>query len=151
MLDRIGAIFANHLAAGRITTIDGLRGVAAALVCVHHFSNTIAQGRHDVWLEPFQTIADHGWAGVQVFFVLSGFVIAHSVRGHRITWSFFGRFALRRALRLDPSYWTVILISLSVLYVMGGERAERMDLTAVAANMLYVDNIVGLPSLVKVG
>lgn len=48
------------------------------------------------------SVLDHGNLGVAVFFVLSGFVIAHSLHGVRVTPSVVGRLMLRRSLRLDP-------------------------------------------------
>ena len=131
-----------------MSAIDGLRAIAALSVCVYHFSNTIADGRPHLWPEPFQSIADHGWAGVQIFFVLSGFVIAHSVRDQRITASFFGRFALRRSIRLDPPYWVVIALSIVALMLTGSAFPSA---PTVVANMLYLDRLIGAPSLVKVG
>jgi peptidoglycan/LPS O-acetylase OafA/YrhL len=49
---------------------------------------------------------------VQVFFVISGFVIAYSVRNARVTPGYLGNYALRRSIRLDPPYWATILFVL---------------------------------------
>ena len=62
------------------------------------------------WL---QTIIHNGHLGVAVFFVLSGFVMSHSLFGYRMNLNLLGRFTLRRSLRLDPSYWIAIAISLA--------------------------------------
>ena len=60
---------------------------------------------------PLETALKLGFVGVDIFFVLSGFVIAYSVREARITPRFLGRFALRRSIRLDPPYWITIAIA----------------------------------------
>src|SRR5208282_311558 len=90
----------------RFLLVDALRGIAAMSVVVFH----LAEGHHvdqfmtvaPVWLI---TVIEHGDLGVAIFFVLSGFVIAHSLYGRNVTLSLAGRFMLRRSLRLDPPYW----------------------------------------------
>jgi len=103
------------LAAGetrRFAFIDALRGLAALAVCGVHFYSDPSY--HDTLERLFPgwlgTSIALGTVGVQVFFVLSGFVIAHSIRQSRVTARFLGNFALRRSLRLDPPYWTAIFI-----------------------------------------
>ncbi len=150
LLDRARAIFAPRTA-GRLTAIDGLRAVAAMWVLLHHFHGAIAGDRQGLWWAPIEVLFEHGWAGVQIFFVLSGFVISHSLRGHTMSWSFFGRFAGRRSVRLDPPYWLIIFASLAVMIATRAEKLERIDAWVVLANMLYLDNLLELPSLVAVG
>ncbi len=66
---------------------------------------------HPEWL---RAISRYGTYGVQVFFVLSGFVIAHSLRDNPLTRASIGNFMLRRQIRLDPPYWTMLAIALTV-------------------------------------
>jgi peptidoglycan/LPS O-acetylase OafA/YrhL len=54
-----------------------------------------------------------GDSGVPVFFVLSGFVIAHSIGEDRVTGPYVGRFVLRRAIRLDLPYWLAIGLTIA--------------------------------------
>ncbi len=105
---------------GRSTYIDALRGIAAFSVACYHIN------RYGPLWEPasrfipglFQFWFDLGWMGVQVFFVISGFVIAYSVRNARVTPGYLANYALRRSIRLDPPYWTTILFVLFVHAVM---------------------------------
>ncbi len=89
---------AEYLALRRFPALDGLRAIAAVLVVFFHY------GGPD-WLQ--------GWAGVQMFFVLSGFLITTlMLREERRT----GRislkeFYLRRAFRIMPVYLVVLLVA----------------------------------------
>ena len=105
---------------GRSTFIDGLRGIAALSVACYHIDR---YGPVPVAAEPaiprwLISVIDHGSIGVQVFFVISGFVIAYSVRNARITPGYLANYVLRRAIRLDPPYWTTILFVLAVLAIV---------------------------------
>jgi peptidoglycan/LPS O-acetylase OafA/YrhL len=78
----------------RIPELDALRGVAAVVIVIFH-SNT----RRMPW----------GWAAVDLFFVLSGFLITGIVLRHGGTRGFLPRFYARRALRIFPVYYLVVL------------------------------------------
>ncbi|HEY3965564.1 MAG TPA: acyltransferase [Planctomycetaceae bacterium] len=95
---------------GRATYIDALRGIAALGVAFYHIARYGPLNDRARLVLPAVVLEmiDHGWVGVQVFFVISGFVIAYSVRNARVTPGFLANYALRRAVRLDPPYWTTI-------------------------------------------
>jgi peptidoglycan/LPS O-acetylase OafA/YrhL len=64
----------------------------------------------------------HGDLGIQIFFVISGLLMACllmacSVRGYRMSGRFLARFALRRSVRLDPPYWVTIAAVIVTRYV----------------------------------
>ena len=80
-------------ASGRLALIDGLRGIAAMLVVLFHFCAVA----HLADVPVLGWLFAHGNFGVEVFFVISGFVIAYSVRNAQHTLPFLGRFALRRS------------------------------------------------------
>jgi peptidoglycan/LPS O-acetylase OafA/YrhL len=125
-----------------------VRGLAASYVAVFHFYNAlIGDAKARPLPAPIHQLAAHGWLGVEAFFVISGFVIAYSIRGAQITPGFLGRFAARRSIRLDPTYWLVIFVS----FALAAVAHKAPPLTHVLANMVYLDNIVGARSLVGVG
>jgi peptidoglycan/LPS O-acetylase OafA/YrhL len=87
-----------------LSYLDGLRGVAILLVMAHHTQGYFGQiGR-----------TFHGWCGVDIFFVISGFLItALFVQEQERFGSFsFRRFYARRFLRLMPVYYTFLLVAL---------------------------------------
>jgi peptidoglycan/LPS O-acetylase OafA/YrhL len=133
----------------RFAYIDALRGLAALAVCGVHFYadpsyHQTLQRLFPRWLG--YSIAT-GSVGVQVFFVLSGFVIAHSIRGSRVTARFLGNFALRRSLRLDPPYWTAIFVVLALNAI--GRRVlhdtgfPQPSVGEVVLNMFYLPRAAG--------
>ena len=141
----------------RYYLIDGLRGIAALLVMLHHFYNETAESIRGavatVLPRPIEWVIERGAAGVDIFFIISGFVIALSVGRSRVTPRYFGNFALRRSLRLDPPYWTAIVLSLAIAVV--GDRAMHRPIAlptwdGLLANIFYLQNILGYPSLVFV-
>lgn len=103
--------------------LDGLRFLAAALVTFYHlgfcsWANPTSSARFFAmdlsslhWTAPALSV---GWVGVQIFFVISGFVISLSAEGA----SAFS-FVRSRALRLAPGAWICSSISLLVLIAFG--------------------------------
>jgi peptidoglycan/LPS O-acetylase OafA/YrhL len=144
---------------GRFAFIDGLRAVAAVAVMLFHFFNHWVSPIHGalaaILPRGTQFILEHGDLGVEVFFVLSGFVIAHSLFGKAVTPKYAGTFVLRRSLRLDPPYWTVIAISLALPYLMFPKMSQNLFTTfggtaGVAVNMFYLPDLLWQPRIVGV-
>ena len=82
-----------------------------------------------------------------MFFVLSGFVISHSLFRYRMNLNLLGRFTLRRSLRLDPPYWIAIAISLAfgalAVAVVKGRAPEEHPLGQLVAHVFYLQDILG--------
>jgi hypothetical protein len=109
---------------GRSTFIDALRGIAAFSVACYHITRwsygSLQEPASDFIPSILQVWFDHGWVGVQVFFVISGFVIAYSVRNARITPGYLANYVLRRSIRLDPpSLGRLIVLYEHKVYVQG--------------------------------
>jgi peptidoglycan/LPS O-acetylase OafA/YrhL len=96
-----------------IRPLDGLRGVAIALVFLHNcnLAATSAQGVSR-WLS---RLAGIGWIGVTLFFVLSGFLITRGLLESRGSRQYFRAFFARRALRILPVYYVTLLVLLVVV------------------------------------
>jgi len=85
--------------------LDGIRGLAALLVACYHF------GRPEVAGPGSQAIGfftQFGWAGVDLFFVLSGFLIGGILLDTRDRPRFLRTFFKRRALRIFPLYFVFL-------------------------------------------
>lgn len=87
-----------------IPELDGLRGLAIALVLVYHCHPKLESTHLDV-------IAQWGWIGVNLFFVLSGFLITGIIADSREDPRFFRNFYARRALRIWPVYVLILLLN----------------------------------------
>lgn len=95
----------------RMRALDGLRLLAALMVCLYHFAGKngeIAESWHQSPAQVFPTLsrlATYGCLGVQFFFVISGFVICMSSWGRTL-----GDFFRSRISRLYPAYWVALLL-----------------------------------------
>lgn len=90
--------------AERIPALDGLRGVAVSLVLAVHFVRSPDTGSWSI----IGRIASSGWVGVNLFFVLSGFLITGILLDSRGDRNYFRSFYTRRALRILPLYYGFI-------------------------------------------
>jgi len=134
--------------ARRFASLDALRGIAAMSVVLFHAN----EGGHVTELvqrmPPVLALAlAHGNLGVSIFFVLSGFVIAHSLHSVRVDGSAAVRFMIRRTLRLSPPYWAAIVIAvgfaiLSVRFVPGKAEPD-LSFGRLAAHFFYVQEMLG--------
>ena len=139
----------------RFTFIDALRGLAACWVMVYHFNQALTcNGAQPIFTGPVHFVLSHGRGGVQLFFVISGFVLAYSLRNARISPRFFGLFLLRRAVRLDPPYWATIALAIAAVPIsnllLPDRQAELPGWSKIAAHLLYLQNILGFGDLVDV-
>lgn len=98
-----------------IPVIESLRGIAASMVCLFHFFcgniSYISNGNI------FKQIAKSGWLGVEIFFVISGFVIPLSMFKNEYKLYKFANFLLSRLLRLEPPYLLSIMTVLVLNYL----------------------------------
>jgi peptidoglycan/LPS O-acetylase OafA/YrhL len=95
----------------RIPALDGLRGVAILVVMVFHFCQRFPQRpRGDAGAALFFEVAAIGWCGVDLFFVLSGFLITGILWDTRQGSHYFRSFYARRFLRIFPLYYAVVLV-----------------------------------------
>lgn len=138
----------------RLEFLDGLRGIAALAVIFFHFNGTIKDHGIEIIPSPINFLAELGHYGVQIFFVLSGFVIAYSLRNEWISPSFCGRFFLKRSLRLDPPYWAVIGLML-LLNILGNVFFDKKGETLltpfeVLMNLLYAPDFLQIPRILPV-
>lgn len=145
------AVPAPHRAGepARNLTVDGLRGTAAMLVVLYHLylnTESLLRVHTPDWLHAL--IGSFGATGVNVFFVLSGFVISMSLRQAPLSGRYVAMFALRRSVRLDPPYWVAIVLSIALAKLSAllfSELAGRGQFppAQILAHLFYLQNILG--------
>lgn len=138
----------------RFEFLDGLRGVAALAVVLFHFNGTLKDHHFHLMPKWIDSLFEFGHYGVQIFFVLSGFVIAYSLRKERMTPPFIFRFFVRRSLRLDPPYWVVVafMLALSFLGSVTFNKGKEFLVTPneVLLNLFYLPDFFQIPRLLPV-
>jgi peptidoglycan/LPS O-acetylase OafA/YrhL len=95
----------------RIVELDGVRGMAALVVVVSHFFGEVAHGTR---------LFSFGWLGVDVFFVLSGFLIGSIILEQHEKPRFLRIFYLKRAARIIPVYAVVCIFALIAAALTAG-------------------------------
>src|SRR6266566_3453709 len=125
-MDRSAAEVDRSLERGHILALDGLRGIAILLVVASHFvSNLHLSAEGPAWI--LVAVAHAGWTGVDLFFVLSGFLITGILADARGSPSYFKAFYARRALRILPAYYGFLFVIFVVLPLLNlGAGANYM-------------------------
>src|SRR5688572_16741209 len=95
----------------RVPALDGVRGLAIALVMPFHF---VSQYVSTQPLSALGEVFRVGWAGVDLFFVLSGFLITGILVDQRGTPRYYSAFYWRRALRILPAF----IVLMTVVWLM---------------------------------
>ncbi len=115
----------------RIEALDGLRGLAILLVIPHNAGRIELPGQPDRLWHPetwlpwlFDHVLQAGWSGVQLFFVLSGFLITGILVDSKRSARYFSSFYVRRALRILPVYVFALVMVLYVLPAATGSLPE---------------------------
>lgn len=123
--------FRVHLHMRRLELLDYGRFFAAIIVVLFHYTfNGIANGKIDsiVHISPLIDFTKYGYLGVELFFMISGFVIFHSAKNRTPA-----QFAFSRAVRLYPSYWFAVVFTSTFALYWGG------DLMSVSPSQVFVN------------
>lgn len=135
----------------RLVAVDALRGFAALIVLFPHsggfFSSLGPDSRSNALMS---SLGQYGAHGVDIFFVLSGFVIAATSAGRRLIFLSVPRFLIRRLVRIAPPYWAAIALMLGCLLIQrwaGRGDGSFPSWENIVAHVAYLQDILGLPSL----
>ena len=135
-------------AAGHLGFLEGVRGLAALYVVLHH-----------IWITNYPQFPENtgpAWASwmmwghlaVAVFIVVSGFSLALSPQRHGDHLpDGFVTYLRRRAFRIIPPYWVALLISILVIVLFTGtDTHQTVDLKSVLVFGTLMQDVVGAPS-----
>lgn len=130
---------------GRVPELDGLRGLAILMVVIYHYVGGFAGPRGGVAYY-LHGIFGAGWSGVDLFFVLSGFLIGGILLDARESSRYFSTFYLRRAHRILPVYYAWVACFVLASYMPSHWypallEASRAQLSAVPRYVLFVQNL----------
>src|SRR4051812_19842209 len=127
----------------RLAILDGLRLVAALAVVAYHYTAftpavTRAWGAPPAEAFPrLSAVTSYGWLGVELFFLISGFVICMSCWGRDVH-----AFFRSRVTRLFPAYWAAVLITFTVV-ALWSPAYRPVPLTDLALNLTMLQQPMG--------
>ena len=124
--------------------LDIVRGIAILMVFIFHgFEDFIPNGpKVPAWEHLFLSVVSLGWAGVNVFFVLSGFLITGILLDSASRPRYYSRFYFRRALRILPAYYLLIAVLILVNKIDFVTRHTSWAFAGLSA--VYLSNITPL-------
>jgi len=134
---------------GGLPGIEGLRALAACSVLVYHVWRFGAPNGERPDLGVLSSVMPHLWHGVTLFFVLSGFLLYRSFAAAALRGTAapnIVRYAGKRALRILPAYWVVLLVTVFVLQVAlvpdgsGGRTEGVPGFDLLVLNVLFLQN-----------
>lgn len=103
----------------RISQLDGIRGLAILLVILHNQSVAFPSLH-------LERLFANGWMGVDLFFVLSGFLITGILVDTRYSESYFKHFYARRCLRIWPLYYSLIVFMFAIVPLLRPSEAQTV-------------------------
>lgn len=126
---------------GRVDALDLLRLLAVAAVVLYHFgfNGLTSNGTTYVALPRLGPVAQYGYLGVQLFFVVSGFVIAFSAQGRTAS-----EFFIARVARIYPAFLFCMTVTFLATLAFGGE-VFHVTARQFLANLLIAAPAVAQP------
>jgi peptidoglycan/LPS O-acetylase OafA/YrhL len=102
----------------KIPQLDAVRGIAIVVVLVHNL--------HGFTFPPLSLITNYGWMGVDLFFVLSGFLITGILLDSKSSENYFRNFYARRCLRIWPLYYCVLALMFVIVPLVLPQDAHEV-------------------------
>ncbi|MGJ8592095.1 MAG: acyltransferase family protein [Aquaticitalea sp.] len=96
-----------------LSSVTLIRGIAALAVCLFHFTKGFVSNISSV----AELFLPYAWVGVEVFFVISGFVIPYALLGLPFKGKHYGGYLLKRLVRIEPAYLASIVLIIFLNYL----------------------------------
>ncbi len=127
---------AGKFSSKRLKSLDGLRGIAVLSVIAFHTLRVT--GNEGLWGKAFARLQETAWAGVDLFFVLSGFLITGILLDTRESPDYFKTFFVRRFLRIFPLYYAVLGVAILMVPAMIGSAHLPDIYSRLVANQVWL-------------
>jgi peptidoglycan/LPS O-acetylase OafA/YrhL len=115
----------------RIATLDGLRGMAAVMVILSHYFAEVPGGIAALMF---------GWLAVDIFFVLSGFLIGKLILERQQHSNFFSVFYVRRCCRIIPAYVITVVVCFALIERLPSQWTDAETSFPLWSYLLFVQN-----------
>ena len=127
----------------RVGELDLLRFSAALMVVLFHygFRGYAADNLSSMPYLAMKPVLKYGFLGVELFFMISGFVILMTASSGSLR-----KFAISRIVRLYPAYWACCTITFLTILALGGERFTA-TFSQYLINMTMLNEFIGVPSI----
>ncbi|MFB9378483.1 acyltransferase family protein [Kineococcus gynurae] len=125
---------------GRLRSLDALRLLAALGVVLFHFTardHTRFGSLPTTVFPHLSAVTVYGYAGVHLFFVISGFVVVRSARGRGVA-----TFLASRITRLYPAYWAAVLITAALRWAL--PSIDDRSPVEVLLNLTMAQDLLGV-------
>jgi len=121
----------------RVYALDGMRFFAAMSVVLYHytFAGYLSSQMTLLNFKDFGDTFKYGFLGVELFFMISGFVILMTAQNKNII-----SFVTSRITRLYPAFWVSVTLTALVIVLAGGERYS-VDLKQYLINLTMISDI----------
>lgn len=137
-----GPVLSPQAAPARIHELDALRLVAAVSVVLFHYTfSGWADGTTTVAYPEMGSWTRYGYLGVDLFFMISGFVVLMSAWGATPR-----RFVVSRGARLYPAYWLAIAVTAFVTVTLGRDLFP-ISAGQVLANLTMFQAVADVPNV----
>jgi len=126
----------------RVAELDGVRGIAILLVMVFHFGS-VTPSQSTFLNQIGHEAIGFGWCGVDLFFVLSGFLITGILLDSKGSLNYFSVFYARRVLRILPLYYFAVFVFFQVIPLLAnrfGWNWTKISSTEQVWYWLHVSN-----------
>jgi peptidoglycan/LPS O-acetylase OafA/YrhL len=127
----------------RLKELDLLRFLAALAVVIFHYAFR-GYARGDMSVMPYPLLAEvakYGYLGVELFFMISGFVILMTASSNNLQ-----VFFISRVVRLCPAFWVCCTLTFLITLAFGQPRFSA-DLYQYLINMTFLGDLLGVPPI----
>lgn len=127
----------------RVNELDLLRFIAALMVVMFHygFRGYAADGYSLLPLPAYAPVSKYGYLGVELFFMISGFVILMTASSGSLK-----KFVISRVVRLYPAFWACCTITFVAIFIFGDSRFTA-TFSQYLINLTMLNEFVGVRSI----